>query len=76
MVPGDAFGQRQAIYSAIGGVLFGAGWWAFIDGFNMGMNVKGASDGGISATASGYRGAATASARTLCVVVVGFLRVT
>lgn len=54
MVPGDALGQRQAIYSALGGVLFGAGWWAFIDGFNMGMNVKGSSDGGISAAASGY----------------------
>jgi hypothetical protein len=43
---------KQTAYSILGGVLFGAGWWCLVDGFNMGMN--GTPDGGISSAASGY----------------------
>lgn len=31
--------HRQAAYSIASGVLFAAGWWVFIDGFNMGQQV-------------------------------------
>ena len=32
MIPGDALAQRQAFYSCLAGVIFGAGWWVLIDG--------------------------------------------
>jgi hypothetical protein len=41
-----------AVFSSLaGGLVFAAGWWVFVDGFNMGMNVANDSN---SKSASGY----------------------
>ena len=49
----DSLIVKQTFYSVLGGVMFGAGWWCLIDGFNMGMSSS-SKDQGISAAAAGY----------------------
>ena len=48
---GDSRARCQMVSSCISGAVFAAGWWCFIDGFNMGMNVAQDSN---SKAASGY----------------------